>query len=368
MGFELAIGARLRKTPFHAATVAAGATAFTVYNHMLLPVSYGDPVAEYWRLIRGVSLWDVACERQVEIAGPDALALVCYLSTRDLSRCRVGQGKYAPLCDHDGRLINDPVLLRLAEDVFWLSLADSDVLLWARAIAAERGLDVAVSEPDVSPLAVQGPKAEAVMTDLFGEWPSKLRYFWFREAELDSIPLVVARSGWSKQGGFELYLRDGARGSDLWARVMQAGQAHGITPGSPNPIERVESGLLSYGGDTVSHANPFEVRLERFVDLDRPDDFIGKAALQEIARSGPRRRQVGLFLDGGRMGSTEHALPVMSGGRRVGWATATAHSPRLERNIAIALVDVDALDAGGGLTVETDDRSRGATPTELPFC
>ena len=367
MAYSLAIAPRVRKSPFFEATLAAGATHFTVYNHMYMPVSYGDPAAEYRRLIEDVAMWDVSVERQVEIAGPDAAALAQYIAPRDLARCRVGQGKYVPLCDHAGRLINDPVLLRLAEDRFWLSIADSDVLLWVRAVAAERGYDAAVREPDVSPLALQGPKAEALVTDLFGAWPRQLKYFWFRETELSGIPLILARSGWSKQGGFELYLMDGTKGGALWDRVWEAGQAHGIGPGAPNAVERVESGLLSYGSDTDDETDPFELGLERYLELDIEAEFIGKTALREIARRGPTRARVGLFLEGAPLETTEHPWAVTQDGRPVGRVTAAAYSPRLERNIALALIERAAAEDSAALSVSTPDGARAARVTGLPF-
>lgn len=368
MNHALATGTRIRKSPFFARTVAAGMTHVTVYNHMMMPTSYGDPEGEYWRLIEEVALWDVAVERQVELAGPDAAALAQALVPRDMAACRVGQGKYAPLCDHAGRLLNDPVLLKLADDRFWLSIADSDVLWWARAVAAERGLNVEVTEPDVSPLAIQGPKAEAVARDLFGDWVSSLKYFWFRETTLDGIPLVVARSGWSKQGGFELYLMDGAQGGALWDRVWEAGQPHGIGPGAPNPTERIESALLSYGSDTDDRTNPYEVRLGDYVDLSIKPDFIGKAALRRIAQEGPRRLQVGLFLEGEPIAGNQERWAVHDEGRSVGVVTAATRSPRLERNIALALIERESAAEATELTVETANGPRRAEVTSLPFC
>lgn len=368
MAFSLAPGTRIRKSPFFARCVTAGMTQATVYNHMIMPTSYGDPEAEYWQLIKGVALWDVAVERQVEIAGPDAAALAQALVPRDVGACTVGQGKYVPLCDHEGRLLNDPVLLKLAQDRYWLSLADSDILLWARAVAAERGLDVRVVEPDVSPLAIQGPRAEAVARDLFGDWVSALKYFWFRETALDGIPLVVARSGWSKQGGYELYLMDGAQGGALWDRVWEAGRPYDIGPGAPNPIERIESGLLSYGSDTDAETNPYEVRLGDYVDLSIAADFIGKAALQRIARDGPRRLQAGLFLDGAPIQGNQDRWPVRRDGRAVGVVTAANYSPRLQRNIALASIERTAATEAHDLIVETADGPRAATVSSLPFC
>lgn len=232
--FGITPSARLRPSPYFEATLAEGVTAFTTYNHMLMPASFGQPEAEYWRLINGVSQWDVAVERQVQLQGPDAGRLAQILTARNLSKCQIGQGKYAPLCNHAGVLINDPILLKLSDDLYWFSIADSNIWFWARAIAEERGLNVRISEPDVSPTAVQGPHAEALVAAVFGNWIKELKYFWFKETQIAGIPVVVARSGWSKQGGFEIYLRDGSKGTELWNIVKAAGQPFNIGPGNPS--------------------------------------------------------------------------------------------------------------------------------------
>ena len=282
MSVQLSLGARVRKSPFFEASVESGLTAASVYNHMYMPTSYGDPDAEYNRLINGVAVWDVAVERQVAVKGPDAIKLAKYLTPRNLDGLVIGQGKYVPICKHDGSIINDPVLLQIADNEVWFSIADSDLYLWVSAIAGSLGMDVEVFEPDVSPLAVQGPKATNVVSNLFGEWVKELKYFGFCEASLDGIPLIVSKSGWSKQGGYELYLRDGTRGYDLWKRVFEAGKDDDIGPGTPNYIERLESGLISFGADTDAKTNPFELGMDRFVDLDQKNDFVGKDALIHI--------------------------------------------------------------------------------------
>jgi len=368
VSIEIAIGTNLRKSPFFDATVADGVASFSVYNHMLAPAHFGDPGGEYQRLLDNVVMWDVACERQVELDGPDAEKLTRYLVTRDISGIAIGQGMYVPICDHGGQLINDPVLQRLADDRFWLSIADSDIVLWASAIAAERGLDVRVTEPDASPLGVQGPRAEDVVADLFGDWVRDIRYFWFRETELDGIPILLARSGWSKQGGFELYLRDGGRGAELWNRVKDAGAAYGIVPGAPSDVERVESGLLSYGADTRYGVNPFEAGLGAFVHLDRADEFVGKTALQRIKTEGIRRRRVGFVIGGERIKGISDWHDVHFGGAVVGTITEAVYSPRLSKNIAVGMLSAAIADDAGGLEVSLDGTIRSAAIAGLPFC
>ena len=367
MQFEIAIACNVRKSPYFDATVADGVRAFSVYNHMFAPSHFGNPEAEYRALLEKVVMWDVACERQVELAGPDAERLMRYLTPRDIAGTAIGQGRYVPICDYQGNLINDPVLQKLADDRLWLSIADSDILLWAEAIAVERGLDVRVTEPDASPLGVQGPRADDVVASLFGEWVRDLKHFWFRETELDGMPILLARSGWSKQGGFELYLRDGQRGTELYNRVKEAGAPFGILPGAPSDIERVESGLLSYGADARSGVNPFEAGLGAFVDLDRNDDFVGKAALQRIAKEGIRRRRVGFAIGGDRIGGISEWRDVRIGRDVVGTVTEAVYSPRLAMNIAVGMLSIAIADDERQLEVELGDGRRSATVCKLPF-
>ncbi|MFT6933438.1 MAG: glycine cleavage system aminomethyltransferase T [Paracoccaceae bacterium] len=359
--------ARVRPSPFYDATVAEGVTSFTSYNNMLMPTGYGDPDAEYWRLIDGVSQWDVSVERQVEMIGPDAGRLAQILCARDLSKCKVGQGKYVPLCNHWGVLINDPILLKLSDDRYWLSIADSNIWFWARSIAAERGLDVIVREPDVSPLAVQGPMAENTMASLLGDWVRDLKYFWFRETVLDGIPLAVARSGWSKQGGFELYLMDGTKGTQLWNLVKEAGKPWDIGPGNPNQSERVESGLLSYGSDTDDRTTPFEVGLGNYVDLDIDDDVVGIKALREIVSRGHQRHQLGvIFDDDAAAVGNPTWLPLSANGQEMGHLTISVQSPRLEKTIGLALLSTECR-PGDRIEVRKGTNVAHGTLTTLPF-
>jgi len=364
---EFGTHSRLRRSPYYDSTIADGARAFLPYNQMLLPMGFGDPEAEYRRLTEGVAMWDVAVQRQIQVAGPDAAHLAQVLCSRKLADAAVGQGKYAAICAHNGTILNDPIVLKVADDCFWFSIADSDIGMWASCVAAERGLDVEVSEPDVSPLAVQGPLAEDVVASIVGEWIRDLRFFWFGDAEVDGIPLKVARSGWSKQGGFELYLMDASRGEDLWKIVKEAGRPWEIGPGCPNPSERIENGLLSWGGDCDARTNPFEVRLERYVDLDAPDHVIGIDALRRIAREGPARHQLGIVLDG----DDPHPghlrwYDVLVNGAKVGDMTCGTWSYKLERNIGFGLVAAEC-QIGDSVEVQRDDELVAARLTDIPF-
>ena len=368
MSVQLSLGARVRKSPFFEASVESGLTAASVYNHMYMPTSYGDPDAEYNRLINGVAVWDVAVERQVAIKGPDAIKLTKYLTPRNLDRLVIGQGKYVPICKHDGSIINDPILLKIADDEVWFSIADSDLNLWVSAIAGSLGMDVEVFEPDVSPLAVQGPKATNVVSNLFGEWIKELKYFGFCEANLDGIPLIVSKSGWSKQGGYELYLRDGARGYDLWKRVFEAGKDHDIGPGTPNYIERLESGLISFGADTDVKTNPFELGMDRFVDLGQNIDFIGKSALIDIKANGVKRKFTGFFLAGPCLDKTnEHRLRLLQNKNDVGYVSACGYSPRLRKNIGVGMISLDALNSTYPIGMEAPEDIYKVEVVSLPF-
>ena len=360
-------GTRLRRSPYFNATQRYGCRAYTVYNHMFLPGHYDDPVTEYWHLINHVAVWDVAVERQVEITGPDAFAFTNMLTPRDLTKCRVGQGRYVVITAEDGGIINDPVLMRLGENHFWLALADSDVLLWARGVAVHADLDVNLLEPDVSPLQVQGPKSKQVVKALFGERITELPYYQFLEASLDGIPLIVTRTGWTGEVGYELYLRDGSRGDELWETVMEAGKPYGIRPTGPSDIRRIEAGILNYGADMTIADNPFEVGLDRLVDLDKSSDFIGKQALKRIATEGVKRKLVGIEIQGPPIEFNMTKWAVARDHTRIGSVTSAIHSPRLKKNIGYAMVPIEYAAVGSELTVQTPGGERGAVVVEKPF-
>jgi aminomethyltransferase len=361
-------GTQIRKSPYFDATVRWGATAFSVYNHMYIPRDFGDPEQNFWNLINDAILCDVAVERQVEITGPDAARFVQMLTPRDLSKLAVGQCKYVLITNAEGGILNDPILLRLDENHFWLSLADSDILLWAQGVAVHSGLDVTIREPDVSPLQLQGPKSGEVMRALFGDDIMDLKYYWLRQVELDGIPLIVSRTGWSSELGYEIYLQDSAQGDVLWEKIMAVGQPLGLKPGHTSSIRRIEGGMLSYHADADINTNPYELGLDRLVNLDSGADFIGKTALQQIKETGVSRRQVGLLIDGAPLtGPNTTFWPIHRGGAVIGKVTSAIHSPRLMQNIALGMVAVDHTAIGTKVEVSTGQGTLTATVVDRPF-
>ena len=365
---DFGFGTQIRKSPYFDSTLKWGAQGFSVYNHMYIPRDFGDPEQNFWNLVNDAIICDVAVERQVEITGPDAAKFMQKLTPRDLSKMKVGQCKYIFIVNNDGGLLNDPILLRLGENHFWISLADSDILLWAQGVAINSSLDVKITEPDVSPLQLQGPKSGLIMQKLFGKDILNLRYYWLRELELDGIPLVVSRTGWSSELGYEIYLRDSKYGSDLWEKIMSAGVQYGLKPGHTSTIRRVEGAMLSYHADADINTNPFELGLERLINLNTENNFIGKKALVDIQEKGVQRIQVGLILNCDRLeGPNTSFWPVTKGNTHIGKVTSAVYSPRLDQNIALAMVSIGHSKVGTELTVEINSKFVDAKVVEKPF-
>ncbi|UWQ61942.1 glycine cleavage system protein T [Leisingera caerulea] len=361
-------GTQIRKSPYFDATVRWGAKGFSVYNHMYIPRDFGDPEQNFWNLVNDAILCDVAVERQVEITGPDAAKFVQMLTPRDLSKMAAGQCKYVLITNADGGILNDPILLRLAENHFWISLADSDILLWAQGVAVHSGMDVTICEPDVSPLQLQGPKSGEIMRALFGDSIMDLKYYWLREVDLDGIPLIVSRTGWSSELGYELYLQDGSRGDELWEKIMAAGKPFGLKPGHTSSIRRIEGGMLSYHADADISTNPFELGFDRLVNLDMEAEFIGKAALRRIKDGGVSRKQVGLIFEGDPLsGPNTTFWPVSKDGAAIGKVTSAVYSPRLKQNIALAMVSAEEAVIGATVEVMAATGPARATIVERPF-
>tara|TARA_B100000700_G_C14921921_1_gene797460 strand:- start:7 stop:1149 length:1143 start_codon:yes stop_codon:yes gene_type:complete len=361
-------GTQIRRSPYFDATVRWGAQEFSVYNHMYIPRDFGDPIQNFWNLVNDAILCDVAVERQVEITGPDAYKFVQKLTPRDLTNMSVGQCKYILITNVEGGILNDPILLRLGENHFWISLSDSDILLWAQGVAVNSGLNINISEPDVSPLQLQGPKSFKVMEKLFGESIKDLKYYWFREIELDYIPLVISRTGWSSELGYELFLKDSSLGDELWEKVMKVGIPFGLKPGHTSSIRRIEGGMLSYHADADINTNPYELGMERLVNPDMEAEFIGKAALLKIRKNGVSRKQVGLKIDCEPLkGPNNSFWEIIKNGNTIGKVTSAIFSPRLEMNIALAIISIEYAEIGNVVEVLIKSQKFQAYIVEKPF-
>ena len=365
---DFGFGTQIRKSPFFDSTVKWGATGFSVYNHMYIPRDFGNPEENFWNLINKAILCDVSVERQVEITGPDAYKFIQLLTPRDLSKLSIGQCKYVLIVNNEGGILNDPVLLRLGENHFWLSLGDSDILLWAQGVAINSGLNVKVVEPDVSPLQLQGPNSSKIMQKLFGESILDLKYYWLRELELDGIPLVISRTGWSSELGYEIYLRDGSKGNLLWEKIMSTGKEFDLQPGHTSSIRRIEGAMLSYHADADINTNPYELGLDRLVNLDTNINFVGKNSLKKIKENGIKRKQIGLILDCEPLERPNTTFwKIYKNKNEIGKVTSAVYSPRLKKNIALAMISIQQADIGNILDVEKSFSTVKATVVNKPF-
>lgn len=363
-----ALNPRIFKSPFFESTVKYGAGDFVPYNGMWMPYNYGDTLGEYWATINAVTLWDVAVQRIIEISGPDAFKFMSLLTPRDISKVKVGRCRYVILTNAEGGILNDPVMLRLAEDRFWLSTADSDVLMWAQGVSVFADMDVNISAPDVYPLQLQGPKSPQVVAALFGEEILDLGYYHCTSAEIDNIPVVVSRTGFSAEVGFEIYLQGKERGNDLWEMIIEAGKPHGLVVSSPNRIRRIEAGILDYRSDIVHTNNPYQCGMERLVKLNKKGGFIGQDALRKIAAEGVTEKIVGIFIDGEPLEThNENRWSITKDGEPAGELTAFVYSPRLKRNIGYAMLPVEHTAIGTKLALQTPFGERTAEVTTRPF-
>jgi dimethylsulfoniopropionate demethylase len=355
---------RLRRTAFSDGVEAAGVKAYTVYNHMLLPTVFRSVEEDYHHLKQAVQVWDVACERQVELRGPDAGRLAQLLTPRDLRGMLPGQCYYVPIVDETGGMLNDPVAVKLAEDRWWISIADSDLLYWIKGLAYGYRLDVLVDEPDVSPLAVQGPSADDLMAAVFGDAVRDIRFFRFGHFDFQGQDMVVARSGYSKQGGYEIYVEGEHNGMPLWNALMEAGKDLDVHAGCPNLIERIESGLLSYGNDMNDDNTPHECGLGRFCNTQTAIGCIGRDALLRVAKEGPVKQIRAIAIDGPPVPACDRWWTLMAGTKPVGRVSSAAWSPDFGTNVAIGMVRMTHWDDGTELTVQAPDGLRHATVHE----
>ena len=349
----LSLSRRLRRSPYEARS-HVGVKNASVYNHVVLPTIYESLEVDYWHLREHVQIWDVACQVQVEVKGPDALKMIEYLTPRDVSRCTPGQCIYAPFVDQNGGIINDPLVLCLEPDRYWVSLSDSDVLLWIKGLASGQDYDIEIWDPDVFPCSIQGPKSEALLSRLIEQPISKIRFFRFIESHIDGMELIIARTGWSGQDGFELYPKNASDSIDIWDKIVECGADLNLRSGCPNLIDRIEAGLLSFGNDMTLANNPFEAGLDRFFQLGKPADYLGQASLEEIARVGVTQRLVRLRVQGEPITNPRDIYELKSpDSDEMGIVTSIVYSPRLGVNIGFGYVPINNSDVGNPFTVLT---------------
>lgn len=364
----ISLGSRVRKSPYFESTKQAGAKAFSIYNHMYMPTLYTSVVDEYWSMVNDVVMIDVGVERQIEISGPDAHKLIQFITPRDVSNCDLGKCYYILLTGEDGGIINDAVLLRLNDEQFWVSPGDGDVLLWIEGVAVNSGMDVNVYEPDVSPLQMGGPKSPHVMYELFGDLAIDLGYYRAAQTEVNGIPLVLGRTGWSGELSYELYLQDGSRGNELWGLVAKAGEKYNIKPAAPQLIRSIEGELLSYASDISRTDNPYTIDMGRMVNLEREDDFIGKAALQKIHAEGVKRKLVGVEIAGDPINAPpEHLWAIKDDHNSIGHITRCIYSPRLKKNIGFANVPIEYTEIGSKLSIDSPRGLLSASVCKKPW-
>ncbi len=365
--YPIARSRRLRSTPYTSRIEKQGVTAYTVYNHMLLPAAFGSLEESCDHLKKNVQVWDVAAERQVEISGKDAAKLIQLMTCRDLSKSKVGRCYYCPIIDENGNLVNDPVILKLAEDRWWVSIADSDVIFFAKGLASGNKFDVKIYEPNVDIFAVQGPKSFDLMEKIFGKKIKDLKFFGFDYFEFNGVKHLIARSGWSKQGGFEVYVENTQSGLELYDQLFELGKEFNVKPGCPNLIERIESGLLSYGNDFDNNDNPFECGFGKYVNLATNINFLGKDKLKKIEKEGIKRKLMGVLIETDKINLTTSLNIKDNNNNFIGELRSACYSPHFKKVIGIAMINQPYCKASESGIIEIDGNSLSLKVCDLPF-
>ena len=358
---------RIRSTPYTSRIEKQGVTSYTTYNHMLLPAAFGSIEDSYHHLKKHVQVWDVAAERQVEISGKDSARLIQLMTCRDLSKSKVGRCYYCPIIDDQAGIINDPVVLKLNEEKWWISVADSDVILFAKGLAIGNNFDVKITEPNVDIMAVQGPKSFKLMEKVFGEKITKLKFFGFDYFEFKGTKHLIAQSGWSKQGGYEIYVENTKSGLELYDYLFEVGKEFNIKPGCPNLIERIESALLSYGNDMDNGDNPYECGFDKFINLDSNIIFLGKEKLKQIKSEGIKKKLMGVILEAKEI-SLSRSLDIKDEkSNKVGELRSACYSPHFEKVIGIAMLDMSFLRMSKSVKIDIKNSTYNGKVCDLPF-
>ena len=365
--FYIAKARRLRGTPFSSRIEDQGLTAYTVYNHMLLPAGFEGTAKEYSHLKEHVQVWDVAAERQVQIVGKDSAKLVQLITCRNLSKSKVGRCYYAPIVDEAGKMINDPIILKINENKWWISLADSDVGLYVKGLASGLKLKVEICEPDVNILAVQGPKSFKLMEKVFGEEITKLKFFGFDYFDFKGTKHLIARSGWSKQGGYEIYVEHTESGLELYDHLFEIGKEFNVKPGCPHLIERIESALLSYGNDFDLNDNPLECGFDKYVNLDSNVIFLGKEKLKKIRSEGIKKKLMGVIINLDKINMSQSIQLKDNENNIIGEMRSAVFSPTFKKVIGIGMFNKPFWDVGLEFNITIDGVSTKGKICNIPF-
>ena len=365
--YSIAKSRRLRSTPYTSRIERQGVTAYTVYNHMLLPAAFGSLEDSYHHLKEHVQIWDVAGERQVEISGKDSAKLVQLMTCRDLSKSKDGRCYYCPILDDEAGIINDPVVLRLNENRWWISIADSDVILFAKGLSIGNKFDVKITEPNVDIMAVQGPRSFKLMEKVFGDKITKLKFFGFDYFDFQGTKHLIAQSGWSKQGGYEIYVENTKSGLELYDHLFEAGKEFNVKPGCPNLIERIESALLSFGNDMDNEDNPYECGFDKFINIDSNINFLGKEKLKKIKTEGIKKKLMGIKLDAKEI-SLSGSLDLKDENNNIiGELRSACYSPHFEKVIGIAMMKKPYWEVSQSVKAEINGNICTGNVCDLPF-
>ena len=364
---KIAKAKRLRSTPYTSRIEKQGVTAYTTYNHMLLPAAFEDSLEDsYYHLKEHVQIWDVAAERQVEISGEDAAELVQLMTCRDLSKSKDGRCYYCPIIDDQGGLINDPVVLKINQNKWWLSIADSDVILFAKGLAIGKNYNVKIIEPIVDIMAVQGPKSFPLMEKVFGKAITDLKFFGFDYFDFKGSKHLIARSGWSKQGGYEIYVENTQSGLELYDYLFEIGKEFNVKPGCPHLIERIESALLSYGNDFDNSDNPLECGFDKYVNLESGVNFLGKEKLKEIKLRGISKKLMGVKIDHNEI-NVSKAIDIRINSKRVGELRSGVYSPTFKQVIGIAMIDKPHFEIDTKVEITLNNETKTGVLCNIPF-
>ena len=358
---------RIRSTPFSSRLEEQGVSSYTVYNHMLLPTSFKSFEEEYFHLKKDVQIWDVSVQREIEISGPDSKKLIQLMTCRDLTGAMLKKCYYSPLIDKKGNLINDPVIFKIDNDKWRVSIADSDVMLFAKGIAEAKNFNLDIEEAKVYTIAVQGPKSKNLMLKVFGEEIENLRFFNYDFFKFDGVKHLISKSGYSKQSGYEIHIENVKSGLKLYDHFFEAGKEFNVKPGCPNIIERIESGLLSYGNDMDNNDNPFECGFEKYINLESNIDFLGKEALKKVKKNGIKKKLMGVKIEIDQIHLTNEISLHDKNNYEIGSLRSAVYSPTFNKVVGIAMIKIDYCKENQDFNVNLNNKIVSGKICNLPI-